>query len=335
MVTRGHIIGKIVDDLSGLKYQIETRNKLGIFDLTKFSEDFFKDLINIIYDLTLKNLNNERNNNPGLDLGDKVKKQAFQITSTKTSQKIKQTLETITAEQKTLYNEIKIFIIGTKQTSYSVDQKLLGDVGFNLDTDIIDLDTLLKDIIVLETSKLDEIFLLFKREFRSLRIELEPVDEEGNYESSIYHNIEQIPDIKPENANKLAERFDGKYFNYFEIIDTYKKLASTPRLSRELISIIAKRGDYKSFNHTCNEWGILPQKLSHIVRMTDVELRNELAILLDAELIYYGEQWIDDNRYHYVTLSWYSLNEIVNWAKDNDISLRKLFNTMDWTVMDE
>ena len=96
MLTRGYIIGKLVDDLAGLKSKVETRNKLGLFDLTKFSEDFFKELINIIYDLNLVNLNRERNNNPGLDLGDKVKKRAFQITSTKKSQKIKQTLEAIT-----------------------------------------------------------------------------------------------------------------------------------------------------------------------------------------------------------------------------------------------
>ena len=249
--------------------------------------------------------------------------------------KVSDSCEAITKEQKNNYEKINILIIGQKQTSYTIEQKLLENVGFDLSTDIIDLDRLLKEIVVLEMDKLDEIFSLFKREFGALRIELEPVDKEGNYESSIYHNIEQIPDKKPENAKKLTDRFNDEYFNYNELIETYRKLASAPRFTRELISIIAERGECKNFNHDFDEWGILPQKLCHIVRMTDNEIQNELAILLDAGLIYYGEQWIDEKQYHYVILSWYPLNEIVNWAKESDYSLKRLFNTMDWTIMDE
>lgn len=54
MITRGIIIGKIVDDVATLKYQIQTRNKLKMFDLTKVCEDFCKELLNIVYRLNLK-----------------------------------------------------------------------------------------------------------------------------------------------------------------------------------------------------------------------------------------------------------------------------------------
>ncbi len=50
MITRGIIIGKIVDDFSSLKYQIETRNRLGQFDLTKFCEDFIREVLNICFE---------------------------------------------------------------------------------------------------------------------------------------------------------------------------------------------------------------------------------------------------------------------------------------------
>src|SRR5688572_13321380 len=96
MLTRGLIIGKIVDDLASLKYQIETRNKLGQFDLTKFCEDFFKEIFNITYNLNLINLNTTRSNFPGLDLGDDKKQIAYQITSQKTSAKVTNTLEVLT-----------------------------------------------------------------------------------------------------------------------------------------------------------------------------------------------------------------------------------------------
>jgi hypothetical protein len=74
--------------------------------------------------------------------------------------------------------------------------------------------------------------------------------------------------------------------------------------------------------------------------MSNNKLQSELAILEDADLIYYGED-VEDLigeklfHYHYVTLSWHTLNEVVNWAKENDISLRRLFNTMDFTELDE
>lgn len=56
MITRGTIIGKIIDDLARLISQIELRNKVGLLDLTKVSEDFFKELLNIVYNLQLTNV---------------------------------------------------------------------------------------------------------------------------------------------------------------------------------------------------------------------------------------------------------------------------------------
>ena len=44
MITRGVLVGRIIDDLAKLLWQIELRNKVGLLDLTKFCEDFFKEL---------------------------------------------------------------------------------------------------------------------------------------------------------------------------------------------------------------------------------------------------------------------------------------------------
>lgn len=333
MITRGYIVGKIVDDLAGLKYQVETRNRLQLYDLTIFCENFFRDLLNIVYDLALTNLNAERINNPGIDLGDGKKHKAFQVTSTKTSQKVTETLEKLTQLQIDTYKEINVFIVGSKQTSYTIDQVLIDKTNFNVAKNIIDIDDLLRDIIVLETERLDEIFSLFKREFRQLKIELEPIDSQGNFQSSLYNQLEVTPNLPPLNANKLADRFSDD-INLDSIQELYKKLLRIPRVTRELLAIIADKGKYKRYNHDCREWGVLPQVLKNILKMSDDELQSELAILEDDDLIYYGEDWIDDRLLHYVTLSWYTLNEVVNWAKDNDISLRKLFNTMDFTELD-
>jgi len=47
MITRGYIIGKIIDDLTLLNMRIDTQNRQALFDLTKFTEDFVKEVLTI------------------------------------------------------------------------------------------------------------------------------------------------------------------------------------------------------------------------------------------------------------------------------------------------
>ena len=340
MITRGLIIGKIVDDITGLKYQIQTRNKLKLYDLTLVCEDFFREVLNLLYNYDLVNLNNERSNEPGIDLGDKSVKVAYQITSEKYSKKIKKTLEAITDDQKQTYSKINVLIIGEKATSYTIDEDLLNQFSFNTDSNIVDLNDLLKDIMVADIAVLDSLYTLFQREFRQVKIELEPVDSEGDFESSLYNQLEQIPIKRPQNANKMAERFEDDGFDdstvsLDSINELYSKLSKVPRVTRELIPIIVARGKKKEYNHSYEEYGILPQILKNILRFSDDELRAEISILSDVDIIYLGEDHIDDHPHQYFTLSGLTLNELIDWAVEEQVSLRKLFNTMDWTIIDE
>lgn len=336
MITRGLIIGKIVDDIAGLKYQIQTRNKLQLYDLSKVCEDFFREILNIVYDLNLTNLNNERVNEPGIDLGDKKSKVAYQITSTKYSQKIKATLKAITDAQKTIYDNFYVLILGERASSYTIDGHLLENLSFNTDHNILDLDDILRDIIVADTEVLDALYSLFHKEFRQVRIELEPVDTDGNFESSLYNQIEQIPIKKPENAVNLKEYInDDDSFNLKEVHDLYYKLSKIPRITRELIPIIVERGIKKGFNYQYEQYGILPQVLKHTLRLTEDELSSELAILTDAEVIYFAESYNDEILCNYVALEDYYINILSDWALENNHSLRKMFNTMDWTILDD
>lgn len=53
MITRGHYIGEIVDELSAISEQVKLRNKLGMTDLTVIVENFFRDLLNATLDAQL------------------------------------------------------------------------------------------------------------------------------------------------------------------------------------------------------------------------------------------------------------------------------------------
>lgn len=246
MLTRGFIIGKIIDDLSTLDYQISARNKLGQFDLTKVCEDFFKEVLNCVYGISLLNLNRERNNNPGLDLGDERAKIAYQVTSLGTSQKINNTLAAITTDQLMKFLQIRILVIGKKQSRYSLSGELAAKAKFD-ERSIFDIYDLMKEIVVLDIDILYSLNDIFTKEFRGVKIDLEPMDQNGDFESSNYHRLEKIPQLPPKNAKKIEKEFDDD-FNYESITELYMKLASTPRISREYLAIIAERGQFKGYN---------------------------------------------------------------------------------------
>lgn len=265
MITRGIIIGKIVDDFSSLKYQIETRNRLGQFDLTKFCEDFIREVLNICFDLNLKNLNQTRSNFPGLDLGDKKNKKAYQITSQKTSAKINETLVKIIDNDEENYDHFYVFIVGEKQTSYTIDADNAKKINFTHEGNIFDIDDILQSIVVLDIQKLESLYTLFVREFRQVKIELEPLDENGNFESSYFNYLEKKPSSPPLNAVKFLEcsTVDAGYKDAFQnVLNIYENLSYVPRVTRELIAIIVDKGVKKDANF--NDDGKIKYCHSHL-----------------------------------------------------------------------
>ena len=55
MLTRGHLIGQIVDDLAAISAQARQRGRLHLFDIHTYVEDFVKEVLNRALDLNLSN----------------------------------------------------------------------------------------------------------------------------------------------------------------------------------------------------------------------------------------------------------------------------------------
>lgn len=112
---------RIAELLARFKFQTIILNSNAQLDINIVSEDILIPILNIAYDCNLKNAKYSENDSrfPALDLLDKEKRIAFQITSTPDIKKARKTLEGIVSNS--FYNDFDsfyIYILTQKQNSY-------------------------------------------------------------------------------------------------------------------------------------------------------------------------------------------------------------------------
>ena len=89
MIDTAEQINYITDKLSFLVLKVQRNNHQGLYDINKICESIFLHLLNCSYDYNLKDANNILYTNfPAIDLIDHDKELVIQVTSTKTTQKI-------------------------------------------------------------------------------------------------------------------------------------------------------------------------------------------------------------------------------------------------------
>ena len=100
---------------------VKGQTAIGLSDLNRPSEGFFLELFREVYSLAgLRNLNREKQNFPGLDLGDDATGRAFQITATPSLDKVKEILQTVVdAKLYERFSSIQIYVITERQSTYS------------------------------------------------------------------------------------------------------------------------------------------------------------------------------------------------------------------------
>jgi len=131
--------------------EINVASAMGSTDINRTSENVLIPLLSEIYGHTeLKNLNvSEGSNSPGIDLGDKKAKTAYQITSRRDSEKIKDTLRTFVKNKRyEEYDRLVIYIL-TEKREYQgrgFDEIIQGKFSFDKKNDILDYRDLLKEI---------------------------------------------------------------------------------------------------------------------------------------------------------------------------------------------
>ena len=140
-------------------------------DINRIAETVLIPLFSEIYEHTeLRNLNTSENPNfPAIDLGDKTTRTAYQITSTPTSKKVKDTLKKfVDNELYKEYDHLIIYILTEKQKSYQGQgfaEIIDGKFTFDKDNDIRDYQDLLKEISNFPMEKLQKIEDILEQQF--------------------------------------------------------------------------------------------------------------------------------------------------------------------------
>lgn len=160
--TRKSIIDFIVDTFAILANQIEIASSLNLQDRNIHLENDFRDLLNIIYgDRVFRNLNNDAQNNAAIDLGDNLNDISIQITSTTSTQKVKNTIGKFQGK----YNIIVMLYCVTKKPKRNTSFDSLLDENTKLEEwDLSDLTAKIND---LPDDRLNSVNNLFKSKFIS------------------------------------------------------------------------------------------------------------------------------------------------------------------------
>ena len=215
MVTTGKYFEEIVGMLNNFKSEVQTFSALGLLNINKHSENFLKRILNLTYNYELENLNKGKSNFPGLDLGDTGDGVAFQITSTKKSDKIDDTLITcLKYRHYETFKQINVFILTNKQSTYTIKTVTEPHFTFSAEKNIIDFNDLFKEIEHLAPTKM-------KAMNEYITTELQPV-------------IEAIRDDKFQDEKYLLDTAEGMKESG---MPTYSLWKSKVTLKTENISV--------------------------------------------------------------------------------------------------
>lgn len=144
-------------------------NSSSLTDINKHAEDFYCELLNLLYGYNLKNINFDDQNAAAIDLGDQRKKIAIQVTSTASLSKIKKTVK-LFIEKKlyTKYNRLIVLNIARKSRHAPLTLGSARTIKFKTKGDVWGIDTLIKDIQKSKIKKIDSILAFLKENIESL-----------------------------------------------------------------------------------------------------------------------------------------------------------------------
>lgn len=158
MTARKTYMDQIIRELAIAQTEIEYQCGLGIYDDVHYWEEIAKGLLNRCYGFHLENLNEEKKNFPGIDLGDRGRRTGVQVTAEKGSTKLNDTIQTMIGKK--VYEEFPhliFFVLGRKQKKYTVTQNGQTFLDFDAQKDILDFWDIMEKCQTLELEDLKQV----------------------------------------------------------------------------------------------------------------------------------------------------------------------------------
>ena len=142
------------------RYDIEQHQLVNDQSLNIHGENWFRDIFNFVYEknfFTNANLETKTGNSSAIDLIDKENTLAYQITTTKTKEKVDDSFQKLAKTKYKKYTLKIFFLLDKSKFQKDTKQYFKDTYNINIEEHLFDYTDLLKDIEALETSKLIEL----------------------------------------------------------------------------------------------------------------------------------------------------------------------------------
>jgi len=228
---------------SRIASDVKMDNASGLYDRNSHMERFFKQVLNALHGFNLVSTNLKISNYPAIDLKDAIRRVAYQVTSTNTNQKIKDTLKTFTNKKmEAEFDRLYFLILTDSEPSKNLAATSTANVKFEIIT-IYKLGRIISDLH--DEAQIDEIHEIVMTEY-------------------IVNDTSSIGIKAPEkyNLTSIQRLIDQAQFDpktEFKEIEVYgieveafaKKLSNLTLEQRTMLYEVVLKCEFKPHSHTC------------------------------------------------------------------------------------
>lgn len=228
------------------RYDIEQRQSLNDLSLNIHGENYFRDVMNFIYKYNLENDNFNTQNSSCIDLIDKKKKIAYQITTTRTAEKIENTLRALKTEKYNGYKINILYLLEKSKPNSNTQDDFKSRFQINLEDHLLDSSDLIKkinDLTTPEVIELNEKYFKNKSEKYTDEIVLNLV-----FKDLLLH------------SKKIQKNYDDDFGN----IDTSNKIILN-KINSRISNKINAGLDYISIIHDSDDSNLISDLREYIV----------------------------------------------------------------------
>jgi hypothetical protein len=213
------------------RYDIEQRQTINEYALNIHGENYFRDIINFIYGLELENANSENQNEACIDLIDKKNELLYQITTTRSKDKIDKTLLALKKDKYDGYDIKILYLLDKAKPAEKTINEVRAEYAIELKECLIDYTDLVRDINDLELNKLIELNSKYfkKEDYYTDKIILNLafnhiLKSKGNVKPNYNDDFGSIDTKEKLKLNNINERISFKINDGFDYYETLKSI---------------------------------------------------------------------------------------------------------------